>query len=413
MGLFWRNFGILKQSALRVKAARCTVLLTEIRRHENTSSGSSSTDKSGDGTFTADDMEINIVSDEELRKKPDFSTLKFGTVFSDYMFSVKWDTENGWGIPKIAPVKSFQIHPAAKCLHYAVQVIESFKAYKGIDGNIRIFRPDLNMDRLLLGAKRLVLPSFDPNELIECVKRLVKLEQEWVPDLKHTALLIRPVYVGTDPTLGVAVAKSALLYVLLSPVGSYFAPDFKSASVLADPKYSRSWPGGSGDLKLGGNYGHTIYIQRAAEKRKHQLVLWLHGKNNEITGVHCLNIFFVIRNESGGTELVTPPLNGLIFPGVTRQSIIDLCQKWKDVQVVERNITIEEVKELLDQKKLKEMFGTGSMCITCPISSIFFEGSKYDVPTVKQDKPLYDRINTALGDIYYGRKDDPWGVKVD
>ncbi|CAL8109953.1 unnamed protein product [Orchesella dallaii] len=358
-------------------------------------------------------MEINIVSDEELKKKPDFTNLKFGSIFTDYMFSVRWDAENGWGIPKIDPVSSFQIHPAAKCLHYGLQVMESLKAYKGIDKNIRLFRPELNMERLLQGAKRLVLPAFDSKELIECIKRLVKLEQEWVPDLKHAALLIRPVYVGTDPTLGVAVANSALLYVLLSPVGSFHPPGFKSASVYADPKYSRSWPGGSGDLKLGGNYGHTIYIQRAAEKRGHHQVLWLHGKKNEITGVDCNNIFFVVRNESGGIELITPPLNGITFPGVTRQSIVELCQNWKDVQIVEKTITIDDVKKLLDEKKLREMFGTSSACITCPISSIFFDGSKYDVSTVKQDKPIYDRITNALCDIYYGRADNPWGVKID
>lgn len=72
------------------------------------------------------------------------------------------------------------------------------KAHRGYDENVRLFRPDLYMKRLLNGAKRLHLPTFDPSEFIECIKRLVKLELDWIPRQEGSSLYIRPVLIGTE-----------------------------------------------------------------------------------------------------------------------------------------------------------------------------------------------------------------------
>lgn len=173
------------------------------------------------------------------------------------------------------------------------------KAYRGADGKIRLFRPDQNMKRLLRGAKRAMLPTFQPEQMIECLKRLVKLEQEWIPHSETSSLYIRPTFIGTDPSLGVALSNNAQLFVILCPVGPYFATGFKPVSLYADPKFVRAWPGGCGDQKLGSNYGPTVFVQRIAEANGQQQVLWLYGEEHQATEVGTMNIFFVVQHRNG------------------------------------------------------------------------------------------------------------------
>lgn len=125
---------------------------------------------------------------------------------------------------------------------------------RGVDGKIRFFRPDLNMARMNLTAQRSGLPTFDGDEYMKCMARLISIDEEWVPHHPSASLYIRPTMIGIEPTLGVASSESALLYTILSPVGSYFKQskgESGAVSLLADPRYTRAWPGGVGDRKMG------------------------------------------------------------------------------------------------------------------------------------------------------------------
>jgi branched-chain amino acid aminotransferase len=137
-------------------------------------------------------------------------------------------------------VENLVIHPAAKVFHYALELFEGMKAYRGVDGHIRIFRPDMNMSRMNLSAQRSGLPTFDGEEFIKCLSRLVSIDQEWVPHTEAASLYLRPTLIGIEPTLGVASSDSALLYAILSPVGGYFKAGSSGAvSLLADPQFTR------------------------------------------------------------------------------------------------------------------------------------------------------------------------------
>ena len=134
------------------------------------------------------------------------------------------------------------------------------KAYRGVDNEIRLFRPMHTITRMLVAAQRSCLPEFDRLELVHCIRKLIQVEQEWVPHSASSSLYIRPTMIGTEPTLGVAAATTAELFVLLSPTGPYFATGLKPVNLLADPKYVRAWPGGSGYSKMGSNYAPTLWI---------------------------------------------------------------------------------------------------------------------------------------------------------
>lgn len=203
-------------------------------------------------SFKAADLQLEMT--QEPHKKPDPSQpLLFGKTFTDHMLMVEWNQEKGWGQPRIQPFQNLTLHPACSALHYSLQLFEGMKAFKGGDQRVRLFRPWLNMERMLRSALRLCLPSFDKIELLECIRRLVEVDQDWVPGSTGTSLYVRPVLIGNEPSLGVGHPTRALLFVILSPVGAYFPGDaLKPVSLLADPSFIRAWVGGVGNYKLGG-----------------------------------------------------------------------------------------------------------------------------------------------------------------
>ncbi|XP_066251328.1 branched-chain-amino-acid aminotransferase, cytosolic [Euwallacea similis] len=365
-------------------------------------------------TFRFKDLTTKLCEPDQLRTKPDASDLKFGHIFTDHMLKIFYHKKlGGWQKPVIIPFENVSLHPAAKVLHYAVELFEGMKAYRGVDGKIRIFRPDLNMARMNSSAQSSGLPTFDGIEFAKCLKRLVEVDQEWVPHSVASSLYLRPTLIGIDGTLGVQQSDSALLYTIMCPVGSYFSGNDESVSLFADPSYARAWPGGCGDKKLGSNYGPTIRVHNQALQKGRQQVLWLYGPDHQVTEVGTMNVFVFYRNEFGEKVLVTPPLNGLILPGVTRQSIIQICEQWKEFRVEQRNITMGDILELCKSEKMLEMFGSGTACVVSPIKSIEYQGNLIEIPTTQHQNPLYRRIREELEAIQYGHIDHPWAHSID
>ncbi|XP_037372831.1 branched-chain-amino-acid aminotransferase, mitochondrial isoform X2 [Talpa occidentalis] len=287
------------------------------------------------------------------------------------------------------------------------------KAFKGQDKQVRLFRPWLNMDRMLRSALRLCLPSFNKVELLECIRRLVEVDKDWVPDSPGTSLYVRPVLIGNEPSLGVGHSTRALLFVILCPVGSYFPGDsVRPVSLLADPTFIRAWVGGVGDCKLGGNYGPTVFVQQEAKKKGCEQVLWLYGPDHELTEVGTMNIFIYWTHEDGVLELVTPPLDGVILPGVVRQSLLDLAKTWGEFRVVERKITMKMLVRALEEGRVREVFGSGTACQVCPVHQIMYQGKNLHIPTMDNGPELIERFYNELKAIQYGAKAHEWMLQV-
>ena len=386
-----------------------------------------------DSSFRASDLMIFKCSPNELSQRPRVDELLFGHTFTDHMLRVDWDDENGWSAPLISKVHNLEMHPGAKVLHYAQAAFEGAKAHRGHDNKIRFFRLDQNARRLLNSARRLSLPEFDGDELIKCIHKLVQLDQNWIPEARNSkqfvSLYVRPTIMGVEPSLGVAGSRKAMLYVLLSPVGPYFKTGFRPVSLYADPKFVRAWPGGAGNTKLGSNYAPTIMVQKQAEKYGLQQVLWLYGDDMKLTEVGTMNVFATVRphkdDNSGKVHLITPPLNdGLILPGITRDSILELASQWPDVICEERYLTIGELRQLVHENRLVEMFGAGTACVVCPISSIQVkDGERINIPFSDITRPeesdgnnspksLTRRILKAITDIQYGRVPHRWAKEL-
>uniref|UniRef100_A0AAX7VGJ8 Branched-chain-amino-acid aminotransferase n=1 Tax=Astatotilapia calliptera TaxID=8154 RepID=A0AAX7VGJ8_ASTCA len=356
---------------------------------------------------------LTIERNTECKPKPEPSTLLFGKQFSDHMLTINWSEKGGWESPQIKPFQNLSLHPASSALHYSIELFEGMKAYRGVDNHIRLFRPMLNMERMHRSADRSSLPLFDKGELLECIKKLVEIDQEWVPYSQDASLYIRPTYIGTEPSLGVSRPGKAMIFVIIGPVGPYFSTgSFNPVSLLADPAFVRAWKGGVGAYKMGGNYGPTIAVQNEAVKRGCQQVLWLYGQDEEITEVGTMNLFIYWTNEKGEKELVTPPLDGIILPGVTRQSLLDLGRSWGEFKVTERTMGMKELLGALDAGRVLEVFGAGTACVVCPVGSLLYKGKMYQIPTMQNGPDLAKRFYKELTDIQYGRTPSEWAPLV-
>ncbi|XP_053208793.1 branched-chain-amino-acid aminotransferase-like [Panonychus citri] len=356
-------------------------------------------------TFKADNLRVTLCSPEKRKPKPDDpNTHKFGTLFTDHLLSIRWTLEKGWDDPEIIPFQNFSLHPATKTLHYSQNLFEGLKCYRGDDGKIRLFRPEKNMERMVTSAKRASLATFNPDELLKCLKKFIMVDADWVPSLPNTSLYIRPTFMGIEPTLGVNSADEALLFVIFSPVGAYFGTKIVPVSLLADPAWVRAWPGGAGSNKLASNYGPTLSIQKNAVNKGCHQVLWLFGDDEQLTEAGAMNIFAFLINDKGEKELITPPLEqGVILPGITRDSILTITRDWNQFKVTERKITMDEVIKTLEQGRLLEMFGAGTAAVVSPISRINYQDKDYLIPTMESKDAIAQKLLKTIMDIQYGR----------
>lgn len=259
------------------------------------------------------------------------------------------------------------------------------------------------------------MPGWDfcGDELIQCIKELVKTDADWIPEGEGYSLYIRPTVIATHKYLGLAAPESILLYVICSPVGPYYKSGFEPVRLTADTPYVRAWPGGTGANKVGGNYGATMKAQFRAAQDNYGQVLWLY--NDEVTEVGAMNVFFAFRMEEDGgkTEIVTPPLDrGDILPGVTRDSILHLARGWGDDFVVsERFPTMTEIQRASEKGTLLEAFGAGTAAVVTPIGCIQYQGKDIEIAATG---PIAKRVWDEITGIQYGKIEGPegWSVTV-
>ncbi|MCK5797369.1 MAG: branched-chain amino acid aminotransferase [Deltaproteobacteria bacterium] len=352
-------------------------------------------------------MNIEITRCDANQRKPappSDTQLGFGRYFTDHMFKVDYAPDEGWRAPRIEPYGPLALDPACMVLHYAQEIFEGMKAYHGVDGAIRLFRPEMNIERMRRSAKRLCMPDFDTDETLDALKQLVLLEREWIPKTEGCALYIRPTMIATDPFLGVRPSTSYLFYIILSPVGAYYPEGFNPVSIMVQTNYVRAVEGGIGDAKTGGNYAASLAGQLEAKSKGFTQVLWLDAKERRyIEEVGTMNMFFVI-----GDQVLTSPLTGTILPGVTRDSVLEILKRWGTHEVVERQVTIDEVVEASENGTLKEAFGTGTAAIISPVGRFRYHDKDYKVAdgmTGSLSQKLYDYILA----LQFGHKEDPFG----
>jgi len=357
-----------------------------------------------------EDLEVALekVSPDKLKVKPSGENLGFGVHFTDHMFLMKWDRENGWHDSKICPYHDFTVNPAAMVFHYGQAIFEGLKAYRGKDNQLLLFRPKDNFERMNNSAVRMCMPRIATEKMVKILKALIYLEKDWVPKTEGATLYIRPTMIAVEPTLGVKPSSVYYFYIILSPVGAYYAEGCNPTKIYISDEYVRAVKGGVGHVKTGGNYAASLYMSEIAKKAGCTQVLWLDAcEHKYIEEVGTSNIFFKIND-----QLITPPLEGSILGGLTRDSVIKLASSW-GVDVVERRISIDEILEANQNGQLREVFGTGTAAVISPVGELYYKDNNY-VINEGRTGALSARLFTELQAIQNGRQEDPfkWVVRV-
>jgi branched-chain amino acid aminotransferase len=301
---------------------------------------------------------------------------EFGCTFSDHMFVADWEA-GSWKAPQIVPYGPILFSPALTPFHYGQAAFEGFKVFRTAQGGVSIFRPRDNHARLNRSAARLAMPEIPAALFLEGVRELVRLDRDWIPFRDGGSLYVRPVYFGVDDTLLVRPASRYRLMIMTSPVGPYFS---QPIHLIAEERFVRAFPGGTGDSKAAGNYAGGLLAARLAQEKGFHNVLWLDGvehKNVEESGV--MNVIFILDGKA-----VTPPLGGTILPGVTRDSVLTLLREMK-VPVEERLISIHELASAHAAGKLTEAFGVGTAAIVAPIALIKYRAAELHFPSLAEN----------------------------
>ena len=345
------------------------------------------------------------------KQKPNPDTLRFGRVFTDHMFMMKYSTDKGWYDGHIMPYGPLSLDPAAAVLHYGQEMFEGLKAYKTPDGHIQLFRPYMNAERARVSNDRMCMPDIDPELFVSAIKALVNVDRDWIPEKPGTSLYIRPFVIADDAFLGVQSAKHFLFVIICSPVGPYYdipGGGLAPTKIFVEKEFVRASVGGVGFAKVGGNYAAALKAQKKASEMGCAQVLWLDAfEHSYVEEIGTSNAFFVIDD-----EVITAPLLGTILPGVTRASVIDLLKKW-EVNISERRLRIEDVVKASEEGRLSEIFASGTAAVISPVGALQFTERTITIGDGKVGKLAQKLYDTIYG-IQTGKLPDDmgWTIKV-
>ena len=352
-------------------------------------------------------LDIKITKTTEPKAKPAAGQkLGFGKIFTDHMFVMNYTEGKGWHDPRIEPFHNISLSPAAMVYHYGQEMFEGLKAYKGENGEVFLFRPDMNAKRTNATNDRLVIPQIPVEDFVQAVSAVVDVDRDWIPTEPGTSLYIRPFIIATDEFLGVAPSKTYLFMVILSPSGAYYESGLAPVGIWIEDEYVRAVRGGMGFAKTGGNYAASLIAQQKAHDAGYSQVLWLDGVERKyIEEVGAMNIFFKIAG-----KVITPSLNGSILPGITRNSVLQLCRDW-GYDVEERKISADELLEAQRNGTLEECFGTGTAAVISPVGKLRYVD---EVMTINGGSigELSQKLYDTITGIQTGKLEDPRGWRV-
>lgn len=327
-------------------------------------------------------------------------TAPFGTLFASAMTSVSW-RGGEWSDPVTGPVVDLSLHPGSHALHYASACFEGLKAHRGIDGTVRIFRLDSHVARMRVSADLLLLPPPPAGLLADMIVAAVAANRDEVP-VSPGSLYLRPTLLGTERNIGAAGSPSseALLYVLASPVGDYFAGGDHALRLAVETRRPRTTPQ-FGRVKSGANYALALGItQEARRELGADQVLFAPGGDVQETGASN----FLLLDDA---RIVTKSLDESFLPGVTRDSVLRLGADL-GYRVEERDVTVEEVVAWAARG---EAALAGTAAVLSGVGEIVVDGTVHRVGDGGVGRNTR-RLREALTAVHLGIAPDPYGWTV-
>lgn len=327
----------------------------------------------------------------------------FGKVFCDHMIVCEY--ENGsWGELKLMPYGPLPFTPAMMGVHYGQAVFEGMKAYKDQNGEVFLFRPEKNFERINKSAERLAMPTVTEEMFMEGLKTLVDVDREWVPGLEGHSLYLRPVIFATEEALQARISNKYMFAILGCPAKAYYADP---VSVKISEHYSRAANGGVGYAKAAGNYAASFYPTQQAIAEGYDQIIWTDDTSHEyFEESGTMNVFVRI-----GDKVVTPPTSERILNGVTRDSFIQLL-KYQGIEVEVRPLPVKEVVDAHRKGDLKEVWGVGTAVVTTVFKALGYKDERLALPELSHEQSFALKTKKMLVDLQTNASEDPFGWRI-
>jgi branched-chain amino acid aminotransferase len=332
-------------------------------------------------------------------EKLNWSELSFGYIPTDY--NIRCYFRNGsWGELELSTSENITMHMGATCLHYGQEAFEGLKAFRGADGKVRVFRMIENAKRMQRTAQEILMAPFPIDLFQEAVKKIVKLNERFVPPYESGATLyIRPLLIGVGPKVGVQPSDEYLFVLFVTPVGPYFKTGFKPSKVVIMRDFDRAAPHGTGTIKVGGNYAASLKSGQIAHDNGYSMVVYLDAKEKKYIDECGAANFFMIKGE----HYLTPESTS-ILPSITNKSLMQLAEDM-GMTVEKRPIALDEITTF------DEIGACGTAAVIAPIGWIddADTGEKYVISKDGQPGKICEKLYNTLKGIQYGDIPDPYG----
>ncbi len=333
------------------------------------------------------------------KKNIDWSNLGFGYIKTDKRFVSNF--KNGaWDDGVLTEDDTITISECAGVLQYAQTIFEGMKAYTTENGQVVVFRPELNAERMEQSAKRLEMPVFPQDRFVEAVIETVKANLAYVPPYGTGAsLYLRPYMFGSDPVIGVKPANEYQFRIFATPVGPYFKGGVKPLTIKVSD-FDRAAPCGTGNIKAGLNYAMSLHAIVTAHNEGFDENMYLDSKTRtKVEETGGANFLFVTKDNK-----VVTPKSDTILPSITRRSLLYVAKEYLGLEVEEREVYFDEVKDFA------ECGLCGTAAVISPVGKIVDHGNEICLPSGMTDMgPVTKKLYDTLTGIQMGRIDAPEG----
>ncbi len=328
--------------------------------------------------------------------------IPFGAELAPVMYRAEF-RGGEWQSGSLVPFAEVPVNPASTALQFAQQAFEGMKAYKSADSQPVLFRPNLNWRRFARSAERLRMPVVPSELFADALSTVVGSLAGFIPSGRGQSLYLRPTMFGLDPHFAVKGSDRFVFLLIASPSDAYYASPIR---IMIERENFRAASGGTGAVKVGGNYGASLWANENCIARGFDQSLWLDPKTGEnIEELSAMNFMAVIDG-----ALHTPALSGSLLEGVTRDSLLNLARNL-GIEATARTMPVDDLLRDVETGRCSELFACGTGAIVAPIATIGeSDGREWSLPDVGL---ISSKLRDALLDIQEGKTDDPFGWVVD
>ncbi len=288
--------------------------------------------------------------------------LSIGRYLAPLVIRSRWSPAARWSAPQVVPRGDALVSIASGTVQYGLSVFEGLKAYRAADGSAHLFRPRDHAARLRASAARLGLPEIYESLFLQACREAVRVHDGYLPPHGRGSLYLRPTIAATEEALGYRAAIEYEFSVTAMPCCD---PPLKTMMLWAEPELTRAAAGGLGAAKTGGNYAAGLLGQLRARERGFDDVAWLDAAtHSRLAEAGTMNLFVEVDR-----TWITPPLDGTILAGVTRDTLMRLVRE-DGLRVEEAELDLRELARLERAGRVGGAFGTGTATRLVRISAI-------------------------------------------